>query len=54
MYILYNTARCVNTSWYINVGLHRVTVHIHIMLPHKLSKSVNISQRYNKAKLTDI
>jgi hypothetical protein len=47
MYTLYNTARCVNTAWYINLGLHRVNIHIHMFpMSHTLSKSVNISQRY--------
>jgi hypothetical protein len=53
MYTLYNTALCVNTAWYINMGLHRVTLHIHMFpMSHTLSKSVNISQSYKKANLT--
>jgi hypothetical protein len=55
MHQLFILICCVNTAWYIHVGLHRVTIHIH-MFPksHELSKSVNISQRYNKANLTGI
>jgi hypothetical protein len=55
MYTLYNTARCVNTAWYINLGLNWVTNHIHMFpMSHKLSKSVNILQSYSTANLTDI
>jgi hypothetical protein len=55
MYALYNTACCVNTAWYINLGLHWVTNHIHMFpMSHTLSKSVNISQRHRTANLTDI
>jgi hypothetical protein len=54
-YTLYNTARCVNTAWYINLELHRVNIHIHMFpMSHTLSKSVNISQRYKKANLTHV
>jgi hypothetical protein len=53
MNTLYNTARCVNTAWYINMGLHRVTIYIHMFSKsYELSTSVNISQRYNTANLT--
>jgi hypothetical protein len=53
MNTLYNTARCVNTALYIIMGLHRVTIHIHMFpMSHTLSKSVKISQSYNKANLT--
>jgi hypothetical protein len=45
----------VNATRYINLGLHRVTIHIHMFpMSHKLPKSVNISQRYKKGNLTDI
>jgi hypothetical protein len=55
MYALYNTARCVNTAGGIHLRLQRVTTHSHMFpMSYKLLKSVNISQRYNKANLTDI
>jgi hypothetical protein len=55
MYALYNTARCVNTAEYINLGSHWLTNHIHMFpMSHTLSKSVHISQRHSTAHLTDI
>jgi hypothetical protein len=46
--------RCVNTVWFVNLELNS-TIHIHMFpISHKLSKSVNNSQRSNKANLTDI
>jgi hypothetical protein len=53
MYTLYNTTHCVTTAWYINMGLHSVTIPIHMFpMSHKLTQSANISQKYNKANLT--